>query len=262
MQNPDPTVIYEDSDFLAIDKPAGLLVHAVRHTSLKPRGSSLAIEEPTLVDWLLKHYPEIKMVGDDPEMRPGIVHRLDKDTSGVMLIPRNQKYFEYLKSLFQKHEIEKTYLAVVYGVPKKSEGVIDAPIGIVNGTLRRSIRSKKMSKEAVTEYKVLRSFNISKLSYFKYDDVVLEMLKSKNIEILSLLEVHPKTGRTHQIRVHLASIGHPIVGDKLYGPRSSRASRLELRTPFRLMLHAFSIAFAPRPGKFLKIETNSPFDVV
>jgi 23S rRNA pseudouridine1911/1915/1917 synthase len=219
----EPEIIYEDANFLAVNKPAGLMVHPTKFSE----------SESTLVDWLLKNRPEVRTVGDDPVMRPGIVHRLDKDTSGVMLVPKTQKYFEYLKSLFQKHEIKKTYLAVTRGVPKNKEGRIDTPIGIVNGTLKRSTRSKKMSKEAVTEYTVLKTF--------AGDD---------GANSAALLEVRPLTGRTHQIRVHLASIGHPILGDRLYGSQKSTAARL--------MLHALSVEFAPAPGLHLKIEAEPP----
>jgi 23S rRNA pseudouridine1911/1915/1917 synthase len=222
----DPEVIYKDPHFLVINKPAGLQVHPAR-----VKNASRA-EPSTLTEWLVKHYPEVKKVGDDPETRPGIVHRLDKETSGIMLVARDQEYFEYLKSLFQKHEIKKTYLALVHGHPKKEEGVIDAPIGIKNGTLKRSIHSKKMAKEAVTEYRVVKTF-------------------AK--ENTALLEVKPRTGRTHQIRVHLASIGHPIVGDTLYCPKE------KTREHERLMLHAVSLEFINDGGKRVKFETEAPF---
>jgi 23S rRNA pseudouridine1911/1915/1917 synthase len=194
---------------------------------------------------LLEHYSEVHTVGDDPATRPGIVHRLDKDTSGVMLVSRNQKTFEYLKSLFQKHEMQKTYLAIVRGVPRPAEGVIDKPIGIKNGTLKRSVRSRKMVKEAVTEYKVLKIIT----------PPILPSERGGTPEF-SLLEVRPKTGRTHQIRVHLASIGHPIVGDPLYGPK--------FQPPWadRLMLHALSIAFALRPCEMITISAEAPFEDV
>ncbi len=198
------------------------MVHGVKISpNKKPKTND---PPPTLVDWLLSRYPEIATVGDDPAQRPGIVHRLDKDTSGVMLVAKNQKTFEYLKSLFQKHEIIKTYLALVQGELAKKSGVIDAPIGIKNGTTKRSIRSTKMAKEAVTEYKVLAG---------------------------SLLEVKPKTGRTHQIRVHLASIGHPIVGDPIYGKKPSVKNQ-------RLMLHAASIEFTAPDGKRMRLEAEPP----
>lgn len=226
-------VVYENENFLAINKPAGLMVHAAKVALGKV---STRKTEPTVVDWLIKKYPEVKTVGDDPAMRPGIVHRLDKDTSGIMLIAKTQEYFEYLKSLFQKHEVKKTYYAVVWGVPKQREGIIDAPIGIINGTLKRSVRSTKMRKEATTNYKMLK----------EQGDV-------------SLLEVHPLTGRTHQIRVHLASIGHPIVGDRLYGPRRKRRGIADEATPSRLMLHAGAIEFRDRDGSVIHLSTDLPF---
>jgi len=110
-----PKIIYEDKNLIAVDKPGGILVHPARNE--KPRTKN----ELTLVDFLLKKYPEIKNVGDDKKTRPGIVHRLDKDTSGVILVARNQKYFEYLKNLFQTHQIRKIYIALVWGEikPKK-----------------------------------------------------------------------------------------------------------------------------------------------
>ncbi len=241
----DPKIIYEDENFLAVDKPAGLVVHG---SGIGRRASGIgkirvANPESTLVDWLLERYPEIKTVGDDPATRPGIVHRLDKDTSGVMLVARNQKTFEYLKSLFQKHEIVKTYLAVVWGELKEKSGVIDAPIGIRNGTTKRSVRSVKMAKEAVTEYRVIGRWEMGDGRW------------------MSLLEVKPKTGRTHQIRVHLASIGHPVVGDVLYGRREQGVGRREkgIKSPAsRLMLHASSIEFTAPDGKRMRIEAEPP----
>ena len=261
----DPKVIYEDENFTVINKPAGLLVHRVKNKELRIKNnesrkpdrshnSQFIIHnsaEKTLVDWLIKKFPQIKNVGDDPETRPGIVHRLDRDTSGIMLIPKNQQYFEYLKSLFQAHDIKKTYLALVFGKLKTKEGVIDSPIGIKNGTTKRSVRSQKMAKSAITRYRVEKEFTDASQEHF------------------SLLEVMPETGRTHQIRVHLASIGHPIVGDPLYGKKVSRQDSL-LRQgsggqagvmshePPRLMLHALSLEFSPAPGKHLQLEADPP----
>ncbi len=232
-------VVYEDTNFLAINKPAGLMVHLAKIASGKIRSEPA---EPTVVDWLLKNRPEVKNVGDDPATRPGIVHRLDKDTSGIMLIAKTQAYFEYLKSLFQKHEVAKTYYAVVYGIPKKKEGIIDAPIGIVNGTLKRSIRSTKMQKEAVTEYRVLETRRQ------RYTEA---QTRGGPVVSWSLLSLHPLTGRTHQIRVHLASIGHPIVGDKLYGSR-------KVPVPSRLMLHAAAVEFKDQDGTVLHLSTDLP----
>ena len=229
-------IIFENADFLVLNKPSGLQVHPARiaEKKLHKRQNGHEAESvPTLTGWLVEHYPEVRAVGDDPAMRPGIVHRLDKATSGVMVVPRNQKTFEYLKNLFQKHEVEKTYLALVRGTLKKRAGTIDAPIGIKNGTLKRSIHATKMAKPAVTEYKVIKEME-------------------KGGEAYSLLEVKPKTGRTHQIRVHLASIGHPIVGDRLYGPTKQPGFA------DRLMLHAQGIAFNDGHGSRFEFESKAP----
>ncbi len=235
----EPEILYEDKNLVAINKPAGLLVHRARHTKKveqrkKNEERGTGGEEPTVVDWVLGRYPEIKTVGDDPENRPGIVHRLDKETSGVLLIAKTQSSFEYLKTLFQKHEMAKTYLALVRGHFQEATGVIDRPIGIVSGSVKRSVRSEKMSKVATTEYRVLGEHTIAAR------------------EVVSLLEVHPKTGRTHQIRVHCASIGHPIIGDPLYGRRKPRESRL--------MLHAFAVEFQGESGERLRIEAPPPIE--
>lgn len=222
-------VIYEDKNFLAVYKPAGTLTHSAQ---LRIKNVELRIEKPTLVDWLLKHYPEIKNVGDESQTRPGIVHRLDKDTSGVILIARNQKYFEYLKNLFQTRQIKKTYLALVYGKLEPKTGVIKKPISLKSGAIKRTVWKGRLEKEAITEYKVIKSF-----------------------PLFSLVEVMPKTGRTHQIRVHLSSIGHSIVGDSLYG---SKENPFGLKRQF---LHAKSLEFSPEEGKRIKIEAELPEDL-
>lgn len=233
-------IIYKDQNFLVINKPAGLLVHSIY---LKPKTQNLKPER-TLVDWLLENYPEVGSVGDPStgsgqviHERPGIVHRLDKDTSGIMLIARNQETFDYLKACFQKHQIQKTYIALVAGKVKNKTGRIDKPLGIKTGTTRRSVFGKKMVKEAVTEYKVI-----------KY--VALRQAQGKDF---TLLEVMPKTGRTHQIRVHLAYIGHPVAGDKMYGGKRTRVEGLA-----RQFLHAQSIEFASPDGKRMKFEAEMP----
>ena len=228
-------VIYETSDFLAINKPAGLLVHGIQIADQK------ILKEETLIDWLLKHYPEIKNVGDDLVTRPGIVHRLDKNTSGVILVCRNQNFFKYVKNLFQEHKIKKNYLALVWGMVSPKKGIIEKSIRIKNGTIKRTVWHGKGEKEAITEYKVIKSI--------KYK------VSSIKEEVFSLVEVIPKTGRTHQIRVHLASIGHPIVGDSLYGPKEN---------PFglkRQFLHAESLEFNLANGSRIKIEADLPEDL-
>jgi len=223
----EPEIVHEDGELLVLNKPVGLAVHAARH-------NHPGADEPTLVDWLLIHAPQVKNIGDDPVLRPGIVHRLDRATSGIMVVAKTQAMFDYLKKLFQTRAIEKKYLAVVHGVPKEKHGVIAAPIGIRNGTLKRSTRSEKMAKPAVTEYRTIRTFDGDE----------------SGSAPRALLEVMPKTGRTHQIRVHLASIGHPIVGDRLYGRKNERAPRL--------MLHALSIEFTMPNGQRVRFEAEPP----
>ena len=192
-----------------MDKPVGLAVHAGVGTS-----------EKTLVDFLLEIFPEIKNVGDDPEVRPGIVHRLDKETSGVMIVARNQKAFEYLKDLFKNRKIEKKYLAVVHGKLKVKEGRVEGEMG----------RSKKdFRKQALVRGKISVRKERYSLTFYKV---------KKEFEKYSLLEVSPKTGRMHQIRVHLHSIGHPIVGDKKYTFKEFK----KISAP-RMLLHAVSIRF-------------------
>ena len=243
-----PQIIYEDQNFLAVNKPSGMLTHAAQTNADKTRTDA---ELETLVDWLFKKYPEIKGVGDpltssgQVNLRPGIVHRLDKDTSGVMLVAKTQGYFEYLKQLFQEHKIKKTYIALVYGVPKEKKGVINKPIALKPGTTKRSVFGGKMEKEAVTEYEQVKGFRLK----------VLGGKKKKEIEIFidaSLLRVWPKTGRTHQIRVHLASIGCPVLNDAIY------ASKKEKIGTGRLMLHALSLEFTSKEGKKIFIESALP----
>lgn len=217
----EPQIIYEDENILAVGKPSGLLVHKTSYS-----------KEFTLVDWLVQKYPEIKNVGENLDIRPGIVHRLDKDTSGIMLVARNQKTFEKLKNMFKNHKIKKTYLALVWGIPKEKEKIINLDIGLRGGTIKRTIYNSKYKKKALTYYKVLKSF------------------KDKFNQDISLLEIHPQTGRTHQIRVHLKSIGHPICGDKLYGKKNDDFSRL--------MLHSLSVEFGLENGKILKLEAEPP----
>ena len=192
----------------------------------------------TVADFLLKQFPEIKMVGDEPEIRPGIMHRLDKDTSGVMIIARNQKSFEALKNRFQKRLIEKTYLAIVCGRLREKTGIINLPIGrVVKNSLKRGVAIGKGrirgEREAITEYRVLKS-----------------------AEKYSFLELKPKTGRMHQLRVHLKAIGHPVAGDKIYGGKKVCCPQgVE-----RQLLHAQIITFSFPEGKKWRFEADPPDD--
>ncbi|MEK7464495.1 MAG: RluA family pseudouridine synthase [Patescibacteria group bacterium] len=218
-------IIYEDKDFIAVNKPAGLLVHPTKFS-----------EDRALTDELLEKYPEIKDVGDDP-LRPGIVHRLDKDTTGVVLVARNAHSFGYLKGLFHKHEIDKSYLALVMG-SLEGNGVVDKPIGLRSGTTRRSVNAKdmKMIKPAVTKWYAMERF-------------------IKDNQVFTLVRLIPETGRTHQLRVHMAYIHKPVVGDPLYGPKKSPLSF------YRQALHADSVEFTKEDGKRLKLGVDMSKDM-
>lgn len=219
----DIQVLHKDKNFLVINKPAGVLVHSVKGK-----------EQKSLVDWLVKNYPEIRNVGDEPETRPGIVHRLDKDTSGIMLIARNQTAFDYFKNQFQEHKIKKTYIALVWGLVTPKKGIIEKPIGLKTGTTKRTVylKTAKMIKEAKTEYKAIKFLKLGDNDF-------------------TLLEVRPLTGRTHQIRIHFSSIGHPVVGDKLYGKHETFGLN-------RHFLHAESLEFTSPEGSRMKCSIDLP----
>jgi len=230
-------LIYEDDDLIVVSKPAGMPVHEAKHS-----------DDHTLCDWLLEKFPEIKDVGDLPAhefreggsafglpYRPGIVQRLDKQTSGVMVIARNQESFLRLKEIFKSRQIKKTYTALVCGKVKEKAGVIDKKLGriIANPTkigIEKTGSRLKTPKEAITEYKIIKEFKDT-----------------------TLLEVRPKTGRMHQIRVHLASIGHPIAGDTVYGGK-----KVCLKELGRYFLHASSISFSLRGGQQLTFSADLP----
>lgn len=238
-------IFYEDKGVLVVNKPAGLVTHSDGRTG-----------EPTVVDWLLKKYPKIKGVGEfsplqatrhglHPDFRSGIVHRLDRETSGALLIAKNQKSFEFLKKQFQSGEVEKIYNAFVYGRPKEDSGVIDRPIARSKKDFRlwsaqRGARGRE--REAVTEYTVLAR-------------ITAPAPRGGGSDSFSFLELKPKTGRTHQIRVHLKAINHPVVCDKLYAPKRDCALGFS-----RLALHALSIAFTSPSGKTLVVQAPYPED--
>lgn len=222
----NPSIIYQDKNMLAVNKPSGLLVHGADH---------IKSNEPTLVEWLVERFPIVKTVGDNTRYRPGIVHRLDRETSGVILIPLTQEYFSYLKKLFLEKRIKKTYWAITNGIPRETKGIITKPIGLKAGTTKRSVYGTKMIKDAVTEYRV-------------------EKIIEKNNSNYALVAVFPKTGRTHQIRVHLGYLNTPIVGDPLYGGKENAK-----KAP-RCMLHAKTIEFDSSSGKTIVIDAPIPDD--
>jgi len=228
-------IIYKDENIIVINKPAGMQVHP-----------SDVEKENTLANALVVDFPEIKKVHDpsmgsgqvgsgDAWMRPGIVHRLDKDTSGAIVVARNQKTFDELKRKFADREMEKNYVALVYGHLKKESGVVDAPIARSASFKKQKIARGKMkgtARPAMTEYKLLKR-------YQNFD----------------LVEALPKTGRMHQIRVHLSSIGNPIVGDEKY-------KRKDLSIPVgvkRHLLHAQKLKFELF-GKNYSFEAPLPKD--
>jgi 23S rRNA pseudouridine1911/1915/1917 synthase len=207
-------IVYEDAHLIVVDKPAGLVVHA---GAGNPDG--------TLVNALLAHCPEgLSNIG--APLRPGIVHRLDKDTSGLLVVAKTDAAHLALARQFAEHSVERAYRALVWGNPSPPAGRITAVIGRSRRDRTRMAVVSRGGKAAVTEYRTLRTYG----------------------SIASLVECRPATGRTHQIRVHMASIGHPIIGDRVYGGRRARyaadADQLLPLTGFpRQALHAFLIGF-------------------
>lgn len=242
-----PKILYEDDYILALDKPSGLLVHG--------DGRS---KEPTLVDWINQNYPDLKEVGEEQVLqngekikRPGIVHRIDKDTSGVIIVAKTEESHQFLKEQFQNRKVQKIYNAVVWGnfSKEKMEGVIDKPIGRSASDFRKwsaEHGAKGELREAVTEYKVLLPHPNPLLTKEREDR-----------QNFSYLEVRPKTGRTHQIRVHLKAISHPVVCDKLYSA-GKVCGKEECLGFDRLALHALSIKLELPNGTYITIESPLP----
>ncbi|HBO16664.1 MAG: Pseudouridine synthase [Candidatus Moranbacteria bacterium GW2011_GWE2_35_2-] len=223
-------VVYEDENIIAVNKPAGMQVHPDFYE-----------KEKTLVNGLLAKYPEIENVGDGSkgsELRPGIVHRLDKDTSGVMVVARSQKAFDELKNKFKNRQVQKTYQAIVFGKLKEKDFIIRAPIARASSYKKQVIAGKKTKtkiREALTEFRDVRGF-----------------------VNFTLVEARPKTGRMHQIRVHLFHIGHPIVGDKLYRKKEFLSEKYPQTD--RHLLHAEKIEFELFEKKY-NFTVNLPDDM-
>lgn len=226
-------VVFEDADLAVVNKPAGMLVHAGAGATDEQRNRG------TLVNALLHRFGQLARVGD--ETRPGIVHRLDKETSGLILVAKNDEAHRGLAAQFAARQVKKTYIALVHGWMKQPKGTVRASIS------RDAIRRIRMTtrrqggREAVTHYQVQEQIESP---YGKF----------------SLLEVRIDTGRTHQIRVHLSSLGHPVVGDTLYGaPRDLKAGHAKPISLARNFLHARSVQFVhPRTGESLSFTRDLP----
>jgi 23S rRNA pseudouridine1911/1915/1917 synthase len=228
----DLPILYEDADIVAVNKPSGVMTH--------PDGKT---EDETASDWFASRYPEAKEVGETQRLqdgteirRPGIVHRLDRETSGVLVFAKTPEAHALLKEAFQERQARKTYLAFVYGVPKDRKGIIDFPIGRSTQDFRlRSAqpKAKGVLREALTRWETI-----------------------SDIGTHALMKVMPETGRTHQIRVHLKAIHHPVVGDPLYAPNK----------PFdlgfkRLGLHAYQLEVQLPSGGNKVITAPPPEDL-
>ena len=225
-----PTIVYEDDDVLAIDKPAGLLVH--------PDGKS---DEYTLSDWVVQTFPQTASVGesietdDDVIERPGIVHRLDRDTSGIMLVAKTKKGFSVLKEQFQERGIKKIYYAFISGTPQHSRGLIHKPIG-------RSISD-------------FRQWSAERNARGEKRDAVTRYIIKESGQGCSYVQAMPETGRTHQIRVHFKSIRHPLLGDVLYGDKKPNTLGFT-----RVALHSHSVEFINTEGVQVRAEAPLPMD--
>ena len=228
-------IIFEDNDLIVINKPAGLVVH--------PGAGN---KSGTLVNGLIYHFNNLSTING--EVRPGIIHRLDKNTSGVMIIAKNDYAHKLIASQFEKRKILKKYIALVWGVPNNDFGIIDSSI-VRDNKDRTLFKTAKRGRNALTEFKVLERFHN-----------------------LSLLEVFPKTGRTHQIRVHLSSIGHPVFSDFSYGGGENKAKGFEPKISKKLIyllkeinrqaLHAISISFThPKTNKKKLLIAPLPRDI-
>ncbi|MCJ7748832.1 MAG: RluA family pseudouridine synthase [Desulfobacterales bacterium] len=225
-------IIYEDPSIIVIDKPSGMVVHPAYGN---PSG--------TLVNALLYHCKDL--TGINGVLRPGIVHRLDKDTSGVMVVAKDDESYHQLTKQFKNRTVEKVYLAIAYGQFAKDEGLIDSAIGRHPSQRKRMSTRTKKGRTAITRWKVL-----------------------EKLDGFTLLEIFPQTGRTHQIRVHLSSMGHPLLGDPLYG-RKGRPGAIHdpllkecVKRMNRQALHAHRLGFNhPRTGERVRFVSPIPQDM-
>lgn len=231
----EPVILLETKDFLVLNKPAGLMVH--------PDGKK---DVATLVDWVIGRYPEMKGVGEpvrfnDEEIdRPGIVHRLDEETSGVLVVAKTQEAFSHFKRQFMEREVEKEYHAFVWGAMKEDRGTVDAPIGRNKNDFRRRHAGRGLRGEA-------------KLAHTQWECAA--RIIDASGEVFSFMRLFPKTGRTHQLRVHMKYLQRPIVSDRLYAPSKPEALGFS-----RVALHARKITFFDLGGNRVLVEAPYPED--
>jgi len=250
-------VLYEDQTCAVVNKPAGLLVHGDgRNTG------------PFLTDWIATRFPEAMNVGEPARdlkgediARPGIVHRLDRETSGALIIAKTVESFQHLKAQFQDRNVAKKYLAFVWGELSEEFGTINRPIGRSSGDFRKWSAQRGARgdlREAETYWTKIKSQKLpsfaeaSEGKNLKSSD---KTAQTETSEFFSFLELQPKTGRTHQIRVHMNAVNHPVVGDTLYAPKKPMALGFD-----RLALHSWSIDFETIKGEKLHIQAPLPAD--
>ncbi len=252
---PNLNIIFEDKDFLVLDKPSGLTVN-----------KSETSREETLQDQLSDYF---KLANGDLGIgeRAGIVHRLDRETSGVLVVAKNQKTFEFLQGEFKERRVKKEYIALVHGLVKDDSGEIASNIARIGkfGKFGNLKNRQEGGREAVTDYERISNF---KFQISNFENIIVEKGYNRSrVRYLdqhgqdyTLLSVFPKTGRTHQIRVHLKSIGHPVVSDLIYTP--SKLLKFDQVWCPRLYLHAKKIYFSsPRSKKVLTFECDLPNDL-
>lgn len=234
----DIPVLYEDDSLLVVDKPAGVIVN---------RADTVKVD--TVQDWaeqkLTIHNPSSRSWGDAFESRAGIAHRIDKETTGILLIGKTPEAFANLQAQFKDRTVKKTYCALVHGYVETPDGTINAPIGRLPWN-RERFGIVPGGKEAVTKYRVVKHLDC--------------VDPDGNTEKITLVELHPETGRTHQIRVHMKYINHPLLGDYLYAGRKTSRGDREWAT--RVMLHAWKLTCAhPATSQLLDFEAPMPDDM-
>jgi len=242
-----PKIIAETNEFLVLNKPAGLIAHSDGRT-----------EEPTVAEWLIKNYPALVSMGE-PWVSPqgqvvpiaGLVHRLDRTTSGIMLVAKTPEMYAHLKNELKERRVEKIYRALVYGEMKHNEGRIVAEIMRSSAPPKHwYARACEEDDDRASSEEVLRA-----AARMRKRAAITEWRLLKKLEGASFIEARPLTGRTHQIRVHLASIGHPIVADHLYAPEYPKLFGLS-----RPALHAYSISFTLPSGESATFTAPLPPD--